>query len=128
MAQRTRMPSRLRELFAALNNDSLLIQECLVRPILVERQARRFFDADARIHAEARGRAESLRAELIEARRDPFSSHPARRVTALTREADPDAYDRLRARSSSGVGEIGEIEVGSNEFFFRVVLEEETDE
>src|SRR5262245_7532922 len=31
----TAMPQRLRELFAALHDDALLIEECLVRPILV---------------------------------------------------------------------------------------------
>ena len=40
MARRTRMPDRLAELHAALGNDPLLIQECLVRPILTKRLLR----------------------------------------------------------------------------------------
>src|SRR5438034_7596649 len=38
----SRMPDRLAELEHALNNDSLLIEECLARPILVERLIRNF--------------------------------------------------------------------------------------
>src|SRR5262245_31932345 len=33
----SRMPERLRELYAALGNDPFLIQECLARPALVDR-------------------------------------------------------------------------------------------
>src|SRR5262245_32415654 len=33
MASTTRMPERLRELFSALGNDPLLIEECLARPV-----------------------------------------------------------------------------------------------
>jgi N-acetylneuraminic acid mutarotase len=40
MARRTRVPDRLAELHAALGNDPLLIQECLVRPILTKRLLR----------------------------------------------------------------------------------------
>src|SRR3989304_10098692 len=36
MARGTRMPERLRELFAALHNDPVLIQECLARGALVD--------------------------------------------------------------------------------------------
>jgi N-acetylneuraminic acid mutarotase len=37
MAQHTKQPEVLRELFAALGNDPLVIAECLARPLLVER-------------------------------------------------------------------------------------------
>jgi hypothetical protein len=37
MAQHTRQPEVLRELFAALGNDPFVIAECLVRPLLAER-------------------------------------------------------------------------------------------
>jgi len=37
MAQHTKQPEMLRELFAALGNDPFVIAECLVRPILSER-------------------------------------------------------------------------------------------
>src|SRR5438067_386374 len=37
MAQHSKQPERLRELFAALGNDPFVIAECLVRPVLAER-------------------------------------------------------------------------------------------
>ena len=37
MAQHTKQPEVLHELFAALGNDALVIAECLIRPILAER-------------------------------------------------------------------------------------------
>src|SRR5438067_7699094 len=40
MAAHTRQPDVLRELFAALRNDPLVISECLARPILAERLVR----------------------------------------------------------------------------------------
>jgi hypothetical protein len=39
MATHTRDPNRLRELFAALGNDPLVVAECLARPIVAERLA-----------------------------------------------------------------------------------------
>ncbi|HEV8700929.1 MAG TPA: hypothetical protein VGV60_06620 [Candidatus Polarisedimenticolia bacterium] len=46
MARRTMISERLREVCAALGNDSFRIQECLARPALVDRLARNLFDAD----------------------------------------------------------------------------------
>lgn len=40
MARQTRRPEVLRELWAALGNDPLVIAECLARPLLVDRLAR----------------------------------------------------------------------------------------
>src|SRR5260370_22607542 len=40
MAQHTRQPDVLRELFAALGNDPFVIAECLARPALAERLLR----------------------------------------------------------------------------------------
>ena len=37
MAQHTKQPEVLRELFAALGNDPFVIAECLARPVLAER-------------------------------------------------------------------------------------------
>src|SRR2546430_374981 len=39
MAQHTKQPEVLRELFAALSNDPFVIAECLARPVLAERIA-----------------------------------------------------------------------------------------
>ncbi|HET6373966.1 MAG TPA: hypothetical protein VFG76_11710, partial [Candidatus Polarisedimenticolia bacterium] len=43
MARDTRMPERLRELYAALGDDPVLILECLVRPALADRLVRSRF-------------------------------------------------------------------------------------
>ncbi len=64
MRSTTRMPERLNELYAALNNDRLLIRECLARPVLAGRLLRSFYASDGRLHAEARQRAEQLRDEM----------------------------------------------------------------
>src|SRR5438270_768748 len=42
MAQLTKQPEVLRELFAALGNDPFVIAECLARPVLAERLIRNF--------------------------------------------------------------------------------------
>src|SRR5262249_23495254 len=47
----TRFPDRLEQIYQALEGDPLLLQECLARPILVDRLAHSFFESDERIHA-----------------------------------------------------------------------------
>ena len=59
MANQTKQPEVLHELFAALNNDPVLIAECLARPALSERFARDLYARDQRFHGEVRRRAES---------------------------------------------------------------------
>ena len=46
MAQHTRQPEMLRELFAALGNDPFVIAECLARPVLSERLVTNFYADD----------------------------------------------------------------------------------
>jgi N-acetylneuraminic acid mutarotase len=46
MSRHTQMPHRLLELYEALGNDPFLIQECLARPIVADRMARRLFASD----------------------------------------------------------------------------------
>ena len=48
IADRTRFPDRLLEIYAALHNDSFLIQECFARPAIVDRLARNFWKSDPR--------------------------------------------------------------------------------
>ena len=62
MQQQSRMPERLRELFAALNDDPFLIQECLARPALAARLAGNCFALDQQILAATRHLVESARA------------------------------------------------------------------
>jgi N-acetylneuraminic acid mutarotase len=59
MAQHTKQPEVLRELFEALGNDPFLIAECLARPALSERLVTNFYARDQRFHGELRQRAEA---------------------------------------------------------------------
>ena len=59
MAQHTKQPEVLRELFEALGNDPFVIAECLARPALSERLVTNFYAHDQRFHGELRRRAEA---------------------------------------------------------------------
>src|SRR5207245_4916066 len=59
MAQHTKQPEVLRELFEALGNDPFVIAECLARPALSERLATNFYAHDQRFHGELKRRAEA---------------------------------------------------------------------
>ena len=59
MAQHTKQPDVLRELFDALGNDPFVIAECLARPALAERLVTNFYAYDQRFHGELRQRAEA---------------------------------------------------------------------
>jgi hypothetical protein len=58
MAQHTKQPEVLRELFAALGNDPFVIAECLARPALAERLLTNWYAYDQRVHGELKQRAE----------------------------------------------------------------------
>src|SRR5205823_4541257 len=66
MANHTKQPGVLREIFAALGNDPYVIAECVARPALAERLLNGLYAHDQRFHGELKRRAE---AELF-ARRD----------------------------------------------------------
>jgi N-acetylneuraminic acid mutarotase len=59
MAQHTKQPEVLRELFATLGNDPFVIAECLARPALSERLVTNLYAHDQRFHGELRQRAEA---------------------------------------------------------------------
>ena len=59
MTKGSKDPATLREMFAALNNDPILIAECLARPILADRLARSWYANDERFHSEAKAKAEA---------------------------------------------------------------------
>jgi hypothetical protein len=59
IANHTKQPGVLRELFAALGNDSLVIAECLARPVLAERLLTELYAHDQRFHGELKRRAEA---------------------------------------------------------------------
>jgi N-acetylneuraminic acid mutarotase len=145
MAGSTRMPERLRQLFAALGDDPLLVQECLARPALVDRLSRNFFAYDDSIHGAARRKAEHLRSDLSQGRIDPRSDHPARTVTEFVRTQDGSKdetggrgqpprlplssreFDELADRLPKGVGEIGPLVEEREGFLVRVLLDKSED-
>jgi N-acetylneuraminic acid mutarotase len=59
MAQHTKQPEVLHELFEALGNDPFVIAECLARPVLAERLVTNSYAYDQRIHGELKQRAEA---------------------------------------------------------------------
>ena len=59
MAQHTKQPEVLRELFEALGNDPFVIAECLARPALAERLLTNWYAYDQRIHGELKQRAQA---------------------------------------------------------------------
>jgi hypothetical protein len=58
MARSTRRPEMLRALFAVLDNDPVLIAECLARPLLADRFIRNWYARDSRFHGDLRAEAE----------------------------------------------------------------------
>jgi len=142
MAQGTRMPERLSELFHALGDDSVLIEETLARPALVDRIARECFASDSRIHAARRVEAERLRARLLGGALGKGSSVPNRfvqtiriagrtggapkfpRVTEL--ELEPTEFAAMRAGAPRRVGEVGPLTDRPEAFTFQIVLSEDS--
>ncbi|PYL29879.1 MAG: hypothetical protein DMF39_06495 [Verrucomicrobia bacterium] len=59
IASHTKQPEVLREIFAALGNDPLVIAECLARPVLTERLLTELYAHDQRFHGELKRRAEA---------------------------------------------------------------------
>ena len=92
MANGSRMPDRLKEIYAALGNDPLLVRECLARPALVDRLSRGFFAFDRELHAVTRARAEELSDRLARGTLDPTGEHPARMlVDYVLRETESES-------------------------------------
>jgi hypothetical protein len=59
MAQRTKQPEVLKELFDALGNDPFVIAECLARPALADRLLTSWYAHDERIHGALKQRIEA---------------------------------------------------------------------
>src|SRR5262249_41443445 len=69
MAQHTKQPEVLRELFAALGNDPLVIAECLARPILAER----LFNSDMALQDAGKAVAQPI--NFLKTNRTPFRGY-----------------------------------------------------
>ena len=59
IASHTKQPGVLGELFAALDNDPVVIAECLTRPVLAERLLTELYAHDDRFHGELKRSAEA---------------------------------------------------------------------
>jgi N-acetylneuraminic acid mutarotase len=145
----TKMPERLGQIYAALENDTFVIQECLARNSLVERLTRNFFATDERIHNEVRSEAEEMRVRLMSGALDIRSEESHRRIETYSlgnqgsgiimpsrmslgaignsneeRHLGLGTIDFERVRESVGakVGEIGPVMDEPDAFRIRVLL------
>ncbi len=152
MARSTRMPERLAELFAALEHDPRLVEECLARPILADRLTRNFFAYDQRVHAETRLEAEQLRALLERRELNGRADYARRSVVELVRldgntaasgpsafprtrhgrvggalrvELAADDFDRRRQRLPKQIGDVSEVHERRDDFLIEVLLDEQ---
>jgi len=145
----TRFPDRLRQIYRALGDDPFLVEECFVRPVLVDRLARNFFAYDPRFHAAARREAAELNRLLASGALDPAADHPRRRESEVRRmRSAPEArsvpappgdreerallradseYRRERALAPAEVSGVGEVREAREAFEVRVLLEESAD-
>jgi len=79
----TRAPEMLAEIKRALNNDSARFARSVARPVVVERELRRRFENDARLHAAQHQQAESIRRNIIAAR---SQSHSGKNILQTLKE------------------------------------------
>ncbi len=86
MAQHTKQPEVLRELFSALGNDPFVIAECLARPVLAEHLLTNWYAYDQRIHGELKQQAEA-----------DLQAHPA------AKQLDGGAYTEIELIKSDRV-------------------------
>ncbi len=85
IAEGTRMPFRLQELYAAFRGDRALFQECVARETLAGRLVRNFFAGDRALHAPSRAVAEALQRALASGELSLDSPHPFRSVLSVVR-------------------------------------------
>jgi len=107
MAAGSRMPARLRELHAALDDDPRLILECLARPVLVDRMARQLFESDPRFHAAGRGWDEwwaSVEGDLDDTPPPATGPYPVALTRPPARLATPAQEESALSGGSSLVG------------------------
>jgi len=138
MAANSRMPERLRQVYAVLGNDAFLVEETVARPALVDRLTRNFFAMDARFQAKERAQAEAIHEDLLHGRLDPMSDSPGRSVVEVSRgdadapesgrlELTPEAFERFQSRLRGKVGDISPVEETREAFLIRVPLDQSTD-
>ncbi len=99
MAEHSKQPEVLRELFEALGNDPSVVTECLARPALAERLLTTWYAYDQKIHGDLKRRAE---AELY--------AHPAvdqiKQLSGKYSEIELVKSDSTRGEDNGALGHI----------------------
>ena len=114
MAERTRQPEVLRELFDALGNDPFVIAECLARPALAERLVRNWYAYDQRVHGELKQRVEAnLHAhptiEQMKQASGKYSEIELVKSDTGQQEKDPSAQSSVKLNSRQWAEEIQKL-------------------
>ena len=112
MAESTKAPERLQELFNALRNDPTAIAECLARPELVRQNLYNNYVWDSLHHQELRDQAETALADMS----DPailFETGGEEYLLALLRKEDKTEPEPLADESDNG---FQRIELDADEF------------
>jgi N-acetylneuraminic acid mutarotase len=147
IARHSRLPERLQEIYSALDDDPVLIEECFARRSLVDRLARSLFSGDERIHGEEGAQAEALRHRIESGNLSAEAADPHRSVVEVildsTREGSERAivletdeassgtsmsageFGKWRASLPSKIGETGSLRDLHDAFEFQVILSEE---
>ncbi len=149
--QSTRAPERLEEIFQALGHDDVLIQECFVRPVLVDRLARAFLRSDERFQGAAKSQVDKLRRALLRNPRATPDQGIEMQVVdvilrggragkgeehapewdmehgALKHRVQGSEFERLRSRAPGKAGEVGPVVEGPESFDVQVLLEASQD-
>ena len=89
MAQHTKQPEVLRELFEALGNDPFVIAECLARPALSERLTTSLYADDKR--AAIKKTQDRLEVVTVERRKEPLESWRVRAENQMPQVMTPTA-------------------------------------
>ena len=87
MAQHTKQPEVLRELFEALGNDPFVIAECLVRPALSERLVTKFY-----AHEPEKGPLESSRATAQEQQSEAMETYVLPTISGAASDCTDDTW------------------------------------
>src|SRR3989449_1019564 len=144
IARSSHTPGRLEELFQALGHDGFLIQECFVRPVLVNRLARNFFSTDTRFHGGSKRRAEDLRKRLLRNPRTAPGQGIDLRVVDVIRGEERSSksdmehgvlklrvgqseFERIRSSAPQRAGEVGRLVETPESFDIQVLLETSQD-
>ena len=126
----TGMPERLRELYSVLGDDSLVIEEGLARPVLVDRLTKNFFAYDNRIHASTRAETEALRTQIEAGARLTNLGHASCKELELGPGNDAIARAQFDAAVRSlpeKLGVPGRIQEEETAFTFDVAVERRSD-